>query len=303
MNKIAIVVHGGAGPDSDYIREHQVGHKKGIQDAIDVGYSVLESGGSAIDAVEAAIRSMEDNELFNAGKGSSLNENKEAEMCASIMDGKRQESGAVAIIKGIKNPVSLARAVMEKTESMYLGESGAMKLAKEIGVPIEPQEYFITKHTLEQYEEKKKEVQEKKLNGVPMHGTVGAVALDMYGNLAAATSTGGTEFNKQGRIGDSSMVGVGTYANNETCAVSTTGDGEYNMRFVSAFHVSALVEYKGLGLEEAANYLVHEKAKDIDGDIGLVALNRNAEIAMVFNTERMHRGWKTNSAEGQPQIY
>jgi beta-aspartyl-peptidase (threonine type) len=169
---------------------------------------------------------------------------------------------------------------------------------------MEPEEYFITDHAIEQYQEKKKELeQEGKLFSEEMHGTVGAVALDRYGNIAAATSTGGTECNKEGRIGDSSMVGAGTYADNKTCAVSATGDGEYNIRFVTGFHIAALVEYKELSLNEACNYLVHEKAKDIEGDMGLIAINANGEIAMAFNSERMHRGWKTDQEQGWVEIY
>jgi L-asparaginase / beta-aspartyl-peptidase len=303
MNKIAIVVHGGAGPDSEYIRNHKQEYKQGIKDAVDAGYDVLAAGGSAVEAVEAAVRSMEDNPLFNAGKGAALNEDKQVELCASIMDGKSQKGGAVAIIKAVKNPVSLAKVVMEETDHMYLGETGAMKFAKEIGAPLEREEYFLTEHNLQQFEEKRKEVEEEPLKEMPMHGTVGAVALDQFGNLAAATSTGGTEYSMAGRIGDSSMVGVGTYANNETCAISTTGDGEYNIRFVSAFHISALMEYKGMSVKEATEFLVHEKGKDIDGDIGLIGVDRNGDIALSFNSDRMHRGWRTSDAEGKPEIY
>jgi L-asparaginase / beta-aspartyl-peptidase len=302
MNKIAIVVHGGAGPDSDFIKQHQSEYKQGIQVAVNAGYQVLENGGSAVEAVEAAVRSMEDNELFNAGRGAALNENKTPEMCASIMDGDKLKAGAVAIVKGVKNPISLARAVMEKTKHIYLGETGAINFAKEIGAPLEPTGYFITGHAVEQFEEKKKEVEGQNSN-LPMHGTVGAVAVDKNGNVAAATSTGGSEYNKQGRIGDSSMAGVGTYANNESCAVSTTGDGEYNIRFVSAFHIAALVEYKEMKLQEAVDFLLNVKCKDIDGDIGLIAVDPKGEIALGFNSDRMHRGWKTSEAQGLPEIY
>jgi beta-aspartyl-peptidase (threonine type) len=304
MSNIAIAVHGGAGPDSEYIKLHKEEYKQGIQAAIDAGYHVLASGGTSVDAVEAAVNVLEDNPLFNAGKGAALNEKATVEMCASIMDGSKSDSGAVAIVKHVKNPVSLAKAVMQESRHIYLGETGAMEFATHIQRPMEPEEYFITDHAIEQYQEKKKELeQEGKLFSEEMHGTVGAVALDRYGNIAAATSTGGTECNKEGRIGDSSIVGAGTYADNKTCAVSATGDGEYNIRFVTGFHIAALVEYKELSLNEACNYLVHEKAKDIEGDMGLIAINANGEIAMAFNSERMHRGWKTDQEQGWVEIY
>lgn len=173
-------------------------------------------------------------------------------MCASIMDGSNLQCGAAAIVKQIKNPVSLAKAVMQKSPHIYLGGAGARHFAEQSGMKMEPDAYFITDHAYKQYQEKKQELlQEGKLYNHKMHGTVGAVALDKKGNIAASTSTGGTECNYEGRIGDSSMIGAGNYANNNTCAVSATGDGEYNIQFLSAFHVSALIEYKGLLLKGA----------------------------------------------------
>ncbi len=303
MPKIAIAVHGGAGPDSEYIKQNQEQYKQGIQEAIDAGYTVLAKGGSAVDAVEAAVIVLENNYLFNAGRGAALNEKAEVEMCASIMDGSNLQCGAVAIVRQIKNPVSLAKAVMQKSRRIYLGASGAKHFAEESGMEMEPEAYFITDHAYEQYKEKKQELRkEGKLSNYKMHGTVGAVAFNQ-GNIAASTSTGGTEANYEGRIGDSSIAGAGNYANNNTCAVSATGDGEYNIQFVSAFHVSALIEYKGLSLKDACGYLIHHKCKDVEGDMGLIALNTEGEIAMVFNSDRMHRGWKTDKELGEPEIY
>jgi beta-aspartyl-peptidase (threonine type) len=247
---------------------------------------------------------LEDDALFNAGKGAALNEKAEVEMCASLMDGSNIQAGAVALVKGVKNPVSLAKAVMQQTKHIYLGGPGAIHFAEAIHAPMEPEAYFVTEHAYEQYQEKKTELQEQgQFSNSAMHGTVGAVALDRYGNIAAATSTGGTECSSEGRIADSSMAGVGTYANNKTCAVSATGDGEYHIKHVSAFHISALVEYKNLSLTEACNYLIHEKCKDEEGDMGLIAINKEGVIAMTFNSERMHRGWKTNDGEGPIEIY
>ena len=309
MKKIALVVHGGAGPDSDYIRRHQKEYKEGIAAAINAGYKILEKGGTAIEAVEAAVNNLEDNIHFNAGIGSALNAKAEVEMCAAIMQGSDRSSGAVAIVKNIRNPVSLARAVMDKTKHIYLGSHGAMNFAKQVKIQMEPDAYFITQHQYSQYEEKKQELQ-KKENGVALekvneqsHGTVGAVALDKWGNIAAATSTGGTEYGSEGRIADSSMIGVGTYADNKTCAVSATGDGEYHIKNVSAFQVAALMEYKGLSVTDACHYFIHEKCKNEKGDMGLIALDKEGNIAFEFNSERMHRGWRTTDKALTVKIY
>lgn len=309
MDKIAIVVHGGAGPDSEFIKKNKEGYTKGLEEAVHAGYRVLEKGGSAMDAVEAAVRSMEDNPLFNAGKGSALNAKAEVEMCAAIMSGKDLRSGAVAIVKNVRNPVSLARQVMEKTGHIYLGSHGALGFAQEIKVPLEPDAYFITEHRYKEYDEKRKKAKDddqavaKEQVAERMHGTIGAVAVDKKGNVAAATSTGGTEYQKEGRIGDSSMIGVGAYANNSTCAVSTTGDGELHIQNVSAFHISALMEYRNMSLREACHFFIHQKCKAVKGDMGLIAIDPEGNIALEFNSERMFRGWKTASGESGTEIY
>lgn len=309
MNKIAIVVHGGAGPDSDFIKQNIDGYKKGLEEAVNAGYSVLQDGGSAVDAAEASVNYLEDNPLFNAGRGSALNEKAEVEMGASIVDGKNLQSGAVAIVKNVQNPVTLARAVMEKTKHSYLGADGALEFAQKIGLQSRPDAYFITDHAFEQYTQ----AMEERANSLQAageyevktktHGTVGAVALDKEGNIAAATSTGGTENKVPGRIADSSMVGIGSYANNKTCAVSSTGDGEYLMQHVMAFHISAIMEYKGLPLQEACHYIMHEKLKDVEGDMGIIALDPQGNIAMEYNAERMHRSWRTSDGEQGVKIY
>jgi beta-aspartyl-peptidase (threonine type) len=308
MNKIAMAVHGGAGPDSEYIKKHKKEYEKGLAEALNAGYKILEQGGSAIDAVETAIKLLEDNPHFNAGKGSALNERAEVEMCASIMNGYDLNSGAVAIVRNVRNPITLARAVMEKTKHIYLGSIGASEFAKLLNIPMEPDPYFITEHRYEEYEKARKEQND---NGQELaieqlskkHGTVGAVALDQKGNLAAGTSTGGTELCKPGRIADSSMIGIGTYANNETCAVSTTGEGEFHIQHVTAFHISALMEYKGLSLQKACQYLIHEKCKHVTADMGLIAVDAKGNIAMEFNTERMHRASRSSNQELMVAIY
>ncbi|HUC82459.1 MAG TPA: isoaspartyl peptidase/L-asparaginase [Flavisolibacter sp.] len=303
MAKLAIAVHGGAGPDSEFIQKHTTEYKKGLKDALKAGYRVLEDGGSALDAVEAAVRTLEDDPLFNAGRGSSLNEKAEVEMDASIMNGKDMKSGAVSILKNVKNPITLARAIMEKTSHIYLADMGALEFAQKIGLEAMPEAYFITDHAYEEYQKALKEasntIQEAGQYQVKRktHGTVGAVALDKDGNVAAATSTGGTENKVPGRVGDSALIGVGSYANNKTCAVSSTGDGEVLMQNVMAFHVSSLMQYKGLSLKKACRYLMHDELKDAKGDMGIIAIDPKGNIAMEFNSERMHRGFKTGDEE------
>jgi beta-aspartyl-peptidase (threonine type) len=302
-NKIAIAVHGGAGPDSEFIRQHQKKYEQGVQEAVDAGDRVLEEGGSALDAVEEAVNYLEDNPLFNAGRGSALNKKAEIEMDASIMSGKDLKAGAVSIVKNVKNPVTLARAIMEKTEHIYIGDMGALEFAHRIGLKVMPEAYFITDHAFEQYQQAVKEAENTMEEAGEYqtkrktHGTVGAVALDKEGNIAAATSTGGTENKAPGRIGDTSMIGTGSYANNKTCAVSSTGDGEVLIRNVMAFHVSALMQYKGSTVKEACNFLMHTELKEAEGDMGIIALDASGTIAMEFNSERMHRGYRTSDGE------
>ena len=308
MNKVAIAIHGGAGPDSDYIKQNTKEYKKGLQEAINEAYAMLEEGSSAVDVVEAAIKALEDNPLFNAGKGSALTENANVEMCASIMNGFDLKCGAAAIVKNVRNPIRLARQIMEKTKHIYLGSIGAAEFAKQLNLPMEPDAYFITEHQFSTYEQTRKKIND---NGQQLaieqldkkHGTVGAVALDLKGNLAAGTSTGGTDFCKPGRIADSSMIGAGTYANNETCAVSATGEGELHMQYVTAFHISALMEYKGLSLREACRYLIHEKCKHINGDMGLIGVDTKGNLVAEFNTPRMHRAMKSSTQELLVEIY
>lgn len=308
MNKIAIAVHGGAGPDSNYIRQNLKEYKKALEEAVNAGYSVLEEGSSSIDAVEAAIKILEDNPLFNAGRGSALTEKADVEMCSSIMNGFDLKCGAAAIVRNVRNPISLARSIMEKTRHIYLGSIGAAEFAKDENLPMEPDAYFITEHQFEEYEKTRKQ---KNDNGQQLaieqldkkHGTVGAVALDVRGNVAAGTSTGGTDFCRKGRIADSSMIGAGTYACNDTCAVSTTGEGELHIQYVSAFHIHALMHYKGMSLREACRFLIHEKCKNINGDMGLIAVDTKGNLVAEFNTPRMHRAMKSGNQDLIVEIY
>jgi len=308
MNKIAFAIHGGAGPDSERIKQNIKEYKQGLKEALDEAYARLEEGSSAVDAVEAAIKILEDNPLFNAGKGSALTEDANVEMCASIMNGFDLKCGAAAIVKNVRNPIRLARQIMEKTKHIYLGSIGAAEFARQINLPMEPDAYFITEYQFAQYEKTRKKEND---NGQQLameqldkkHGTVGAVALDLKGNLAAGTSTGGTDFCKPGRIADSSMIGAGTYANNDTCAVSTTGEGELHIQHVSAFHISALMEYKGMSLREACRYFIHEKCKHINGDMGLIAVDTKGNLVAEFNTPRMHRAMKSSTQDLIVEVY
>ncbi|WP_018478149.1 isoaspartyl peptidase/L-asparaginase family protein [Pontibacter roseus] len=306
---IAIVVHGGAGPDSEHIHKNKKGYEEGLREAVDTGYKILEEGGSAVDAVEAAVKKLEDNPLFNAGRGSALNANGEVEMDAAIMRGSDQSSGAVALIRNIRNPISLAKAVMMNTKYRFLGDMGALEYAKQLDIRLEPSSYFITEHQYDAFSKKREEeftssdrIGMDQLNA-RMHGTVGAVALDQEGMVAAATSTGGTENKKMGRIGDSCIIGVGCYANNKTCAISGTGDGELLMKNIIAYDISALMEYKGLTLQKACETVVLERTHKQEGDVGVIGVDAAGHIAMVFNSDRMHRGWKTNSRQQGIEIY
>jgi beta-aspartyl-peptidase (threonine type) len=308
MNNIAIAVHGGAGPDSELIKNNIEGYKKGLEDAVQAGYKVLQDGGGATDAVEAAVKTLEDNPLFNAGRGSELNEQAEVEMGASIMEGNELKSGAAAIVRNVRNPVTLARAIMEKSKYIYLGDNGAVEFANKMGITLEPDAYFITDHAMNVYlEERKARNEEKEKQGGHnlrrSHGTVGAVAVDSDGNVAAATSTGGTEYKTPGRIADSSMIGIGTYANNRLCAVSATGDGEYLMQQVAAYDIAALIDYKGLNVQDALHHFIHVKCKDVQGDMGLICVDPQGNIAMEYNSDRMHRASISSKSPLQIRIY
>lgn len=294
MQAFSIALHGGAGTiiKSAMTPEKEHGYKDALQKALGRGVQILEKGGSALDAVEAAVRSLEDNPLFNAGKGSVFTSDGKNEMDASIMDGHLMKAGAVACVRNVRNPISLARMVMEKTEHVILTGEGAMHFAKEMNVQMEADDYFFDQYRYEQLKLAQRnnqtmmdhhEDREKKF------GTVGAVACDALGNLAAATSTGGMTNKKYGRVGDSPIIGAGTYANNMTCAVSCTGHGEFFIRNLVAYDISCLMEYKGMSLREACNFVVNEKLVKIGGSGGLVAVDRNGSIEMPFNSEGMYR--------------
>ncbi|MCK0108461.1 isoaspartyl peptidase/L-asparaginase [Flavobacteriaceae bacterium S0825] len=308
MNNFSIVIHGGAGTLVKGLMtpELEAEYKAALRNARDKGYEVLEKGGSALDAVEVAVKLLEDSPLFNAGKGSVFTNEGTHEMDASIMEGKTLEAGAVSLITGIKNPVSLARDVMEKSYHVFLAGEGAMKFADGLGYEIEDQDYFYDEVRYKQWQGIKDSDNFQLDHSVKKDGkfgTVGAVACDKHGNIAAATSTGGMTNKKWGRVGDSPMVGAGVYANNKTCAVSCTGSGEFFIRGVVAYDVSCLMEHKGMSLEDAAKEVIQKRVLEINGDGGLIAVDAQGNIAMPFNTEGMYRAFKTSKGEKGISIY
>lgn len=301
MNKIAIAIHGGAGEDSAFIRENELAYKQGLKAAIEAGHAVLKDNGSALDAVTAAVRELEDNELFNAGRGSALNHAGIVEMDAAIMDGENLKAGAVAMVSLVKNPVELARAVMEKTNHVLLGGYGALDFARKTGISIEEESYFICQHQLDELKNAQHE-SEAQLLQKSVKGTVGAVALDIHGNVAAATSTGGTPNSLPARIGDSCIIGAGCYADNNTCAVSGTGDGELLIRGVTAHSIAMTMEPETYSIQEACDYVMQKK-NTLDGDLGVIAVTSDGDVGISFNSERMHRAWISGSGELNIKIY
>ena len=290
-----LVIHGGAGTITreKMSPEKEAEYREKITEALTVGYEILEKGNSSLDAVEAVVRIMEDSPLFNAGKGAVFTNAGTNELDASIMDGSTLQAGAVAGVKTVKNPISAARKVMEKTWHVMLSGNGADHFAAEQGLEIVDNNYFYTER---RWNALKKAQEEEK------HGTVGCVALDKKGNIAAGTSTGGLTNKRWGRIGDTPIIGAGTYANNETCGVSGTGQGEYFIRGNIAYDVSALMIYRSLTVEDAAEQVI-DKLSERGGNGGLIAMDKNGKIAMSFNTEGMYRGYRVNGSKSVIEIY
>lgn len=301
--KFGIIIHGGAGTilKSNITPEKEAAYVAKLNEALETGYKILEKGGSSLDAVSAAINIMEDSPLFNAGKGAVLTEKGKAELDASIMDGKTLAAGAVAGVTHIKNPINLARLIMEKSPHVMMIAAGAEEFGKEQGVEMVDNSYFITKERWESYQRALKREEEKKKQ--KKHGTVGAAALDKNGNLAAGTSTGGMMMKKFGRVGDAPIIGAGTYANNNTCAISATGHGEYFIRLGVARDISSLMEYKGMSLGEASNEVIMNKLGQLGGTGGIIAIDKNGNIAMPFNTEGMYRGYHISGGNPVVKIY
>jgi L-asparaginase / beta-aspartyl-peptidase len=313
---VAFAIHGGAGTilRGDMSPELEQEYRAKLTEALQAGYGVLQQNGSSLDAVEAAIRLLEDSPLFNAGKGAVLTNTGTAELDASIMDGRTRAAGAVARVTTVKNPITLARLVMEESQHVMLAGDGAEQFAQEHGLETVPNEYFHTERRRAQLERVQEAERQQKTVGEILeeeneagvsskYGTVGAVALDRMGNLAAGTSTGGMMNKRFGRVGDSPIIGAGTYADNETCAVSSTGHGEYFIRGVVAYDISAMVRYAGLSLTEAANAVIHERLTEMGGTGGVIALDRDGTIAMPFNTAGMYRGYVDTEGNVVVEIY
>jgi beta-aspartyl-peptidase (threonine type) len=314
MTKISIAIHGGAGTiiKEDMTPELEIEYRKALQESLDAGYAVLENGGTAVNAVKAAVVMMEDNVLFNAGRGSVFTKKGLNEMDAAIMDGNTLDAGAVAGVRNIRNPVELAEEVMLHSGHVFLSGKGANDFAIRQGIKLEPDEYFHSQYRYNQW----KEIRDSDLYQLDhksdtlvglmkdkKFGTVGAVACDGDGNIAAATSTGGMTNKRYGRIGDSPMIGAGTYANNKTCAVSCTGHGEIFIKAVAAYDVSCLMEYKNMNLQQACDEVVLKKLVSLNGDGGLIAVDSKGNTALVFNSAGMYRGFKNSDEKNEIAIY
>jgi beta-aspartyl-peptidase (threonine type) len=310
--KIGLAIHGGAGTieRSKMTPEKEREYRAGLERALTAGNEILKRGGSSLDATEAAVRVLEDDQHFNAGRGSVFTSAGTNEMDAAIMDGKTLKAGAVGSVQHIKNPIGLARLVMEKSPHVMLDCAGAEAFANENGIELVDQKYFFTQERWDALQ-KMKGAEKNRASGdgksfiitdQDRHGTVGAVALDKDGNLAAATSTGGTTNKLPGRIGDTPIIGAGTFASNQTCAVSCTGDGEYFIRAAAAHEVSALMKYRGMKLQGAAQAAL-DVVKELGGTGGLIAIDRNGDIALPFNTNGMYRGYVDPNGKCVVEIY
>ena len=313
MKKIALAIHGGAGTilKSEMTAELEAEYRNALAKALQKGWRILSKNGSALDAVEASVVELENFPLFNAGRGAVFTHEGKNEMDAAVMDGAKLKAGAIAFVKNVKNPIKLARLVMERTEHILLAGEGANEFAHELKVEFESDEYFFTEHRYRQLltaiEENRVQLDHssnRKLNIANRKslGTVGAVACDFHGNLAAATSTGGMTNKKFGRIGDTPIIGAGAFAENSTCAVSCTGHGEFFMLGVTAYDVSARMKYKNLNLQEASAEALEHLTK-IGGEGGFIAVDSAGNIALPFNCEGMYRGFMTTDGEINVEIY
>lgn len=311
----AIVIHGGAGTikKENMTPEQEIAYREKLQESLDAGYKILEEGGSSLDAIQKAINIMEDSPLFNAGKGAVFNSVGKNELDASIMDGNTLNTGAVAGVKRIKNPINAARIVMDSTRHVMMAGKGAEDFAKINGIEFVDDAYFHTEKRYNQLlkaQEREKVIldhsaaiiENKELIDDHKYGTVGAVAIDKNGNIAAATSTGGMTNKKYGRVGDVPLIGAGTYANNNTCGISATGTGEYFIRTVATHETSSLMKYKNLSLKEALDTVI-KQVGDLGGSGGMVGLDKEGNIAWSFNSAGMYRGYKKSNGENMVKFY
>lgn len=308
---ITLVIHGGAGAikQENMTPERETQYREALMLALEAGFEVLENGGKSTDAVIASIKVMEDSPLFNAGKGAVFTNEGKNELDASIMDGSNLMAGAVAGVTTIKNPITAAHAVMTKSEHVMMAGPGAEKFAAEQGLEIVDPSYFFDSLRYEQLQRAKQREGGKEAALIDPYskdrkfGTVGCVALDQLGNIAAGTSTGGMTNKRYGRVGDAPIIGAGTYANNKTCGVSATGHGEYFIRLTVARDIASLMEYAGYTLQQASDTVIHQKLKKLGGNGGIVALDRQGNVSMTFNSEGMYRGYIKKKGEGKTFIY
>ena len=314
MQKISIAIHGGAGTilKEEMTPDLEAEYTRGLENALNAGYSILENGGTAINAVKASVVRLEDNPLFNAGKGAVFTNKGTHELDAAIMNGKNLEAGAIAGVRNVRNPIELAEQVMLYSGHVFLSGKGANEFALQKGIKLEPDEYFYSKYRYDQWREIKDSdlfaLDHKSDNIIGSEskknmGTVGAVACDRQGNIAAATSTGGMTNKQFGRIGDSPLIGIGTYANNKTCAISCTGHGEPFIRAVAAHDVSCMMEYKNMSLLEASKEVVLKKLLELKGEGGLIGMDAKGNAALVFNSAGMYRGLKSSDGDNWVAIY
>lgn len=310
-NSFGLVIHGGAGTilKKNLTPELEAQYKETLEKAAKKGYEILKNGGTSLDAVEQTIHILENSPLFNAGKGAVFANNEKNELDASIMEGKTLNAGAVAGVTNLKNPISAARKVMENSNHVLLARKGAEEFAASQGLEVVDTSYFFTEKRYKSLQKaKNRNIKDKAASFDPFikdykYGTVGCVALDKNGNLAAGTSTGGMTNKKWSRIGDSPIIGAGTYANNKTCAVSGTGHGEYFIRAAVAHDISALMEYKGLSLEEAAKEVIQNKLKSMGGDGGIIAIDTKGNLVAEFNTPGMYRAMVDENGNVTVGIY
>jgi L-asparaginase / beta-aspartyl-peptidase len=314
MKPFSIAIHGGAGTilKEDMTPELEAAYIKGLDEAVTAGYAVLEEGGSAVNAVKAAIVILEDNLLFNAGRGAVFTKKGVQEMDAAIMCGIDKEAGSIASVKNVRNPIELAAEVLSKSNHVFLSGKGANDFAIKQGIKLEPDEFFFSEFRYDQW----KAIRDsdnysldhthqglEELMKDKKFGTVGAVACDGYGNIAAGTSTGGMTNKKYGRIGDSPIIGAGTYADNRTCAISCTGHGEPFIKAVAAYDVAARMEYKKLSLHDAMNEVVHGKLIEMNGEGGMIGIDAAGNVSMMFNSAGMYRATINTKGEKSIGIY
>ncbi len=314
MQTFSITIHGGAGTilKEDMTPELEAAYKKGLDEALSAGYAVLEQGGEATNAVKAAIVVLEDNLLFNAGRVYVFTKKGVQDMDAEFMDGKNREAGAVAAVINVRNPIELAAEVMHNSNHVFLSGKGANDFAIKQGIKLEPDEFFFSQFRYDQWKAMRDSdnysldhthqgleelMKDKKF------GTVGCAACDMQGNIAAGTSTGGMTNKKYGRIGDSPILGAGTYAHNTTCAISCTGHGEPFIKAVAAYDVAAHMEYKGMSLHDAMHEVVHTKLLELEGEGGMIGVDAKGNVAMMFNSAGMYRAMQNSNGEKEISIY